>query len=205
MHRLRASQSSTRQTLPSWNCCARPGLPKLILTPLTRTRDSSTILTWALLRLITCHTPARTRTIPASQPHPSQRALCLTIPHPLPHPRRPRRRRTTNPHPQRAAMSPTFPLPRLLGSSRVGTSPPVATEPLASSPILRVRITRAPCPRLPSTRLLMNSRLTLPTFIPSLHPSPSSNPRMAPPLPTTCPLSLRSQQRSQSHHHPRSL
>ena len=204
MHRLRASQSSTPQTLPLWNYCARLRLSKLILMPLTRTRDSSTILTWALLRLITCHTPARTHTIPASQSHPSQRAPCLTIPHPLPHPRRPRHRQTTKPHPQQAATSPTFLLPRLLGSSRVGTSLPVATEPLASSPILRVRITRVPCHRQPSTRLLMNSHLTLPTFIPCLHPSPSFNPRMASPLPTTCPLSLHSQQRSQSHHHPRS-
>ncbi|KAH9995990.1 hypothetical protein BJV77DRAFT_187461 [Russula vinacea] len=125
-------------------------------------------------------------------------------PHPLPHPRRPRHRRTTKAHPQRAAISPTFLLPRLLGSFRVGTSLPVATEPLASSPILRVRITRAPCRRLPSTRLPMSSHLTLRTFILCLHPSPSFNPRMAYPLPTTCPPSLHSQQHSQSHHHPRS-
>jgi hypothetical protein len=203
MHRLRVSQSSTHQTLLSWNCCARLRLPRLILMPLTRTRDSSTIPTWALLRLITCHIPARTPTIPVSQCHPFQRAPCLTIPHPLPLPRRPRSRQMSKPHHQRAAMSPTFLLRRLLGSSPVGTSLPVATEPLASSPILRVRIIRVPCPRLPSTPLLMNSRLTLPTFIPCLHRRPTFNPRMAY-LPTTCPLSHRSQRRSQSHRHPRS-
>ena len=205
MHRLRAFQNSTQQTLPSWNCCARLRSLRLILTPLTRTRDSSMILTWALLRLITCHIPAHTPTIPACQSHLSQRAVCLTTLPPLPRPRRPRRRRTTKPHPRRAAMSPIFLLRRLLGSSRVGTSPLVATEPLVSLPTLRVRIIRVTSPRLPSTPPPMISHLTLPTFIPCLRRHPSFNRRMAYPLPTTCPLFLHSQRRSQSHHHPRSL
>ena len=158
------------------------------------------ILTRVLLRLITCHIPARMSTIPASQSLPFQRVPCLTIPHPLPRLRRPHRRETTKTHPQLAAMSPTSLLRRLLASSRAGTSLPVATEPLASSPILRVRII-LPCPRLPSIPLPMSSRLTLPTFIPFLRRHPSFNPRMAYPLPTTSPLSPRSQRCSKSHHH----
>ena len=204
MHRLRVSQNSTQQTLLSWNCCARLRLLRLILTPLTRTRDSSTILTWALLRLITCHTPARTPIILACQSHPSQRVACLTTLLPLPRPRRPRRQQTTKPHLQRAAMPLTSLLRRLLGSSRVGTSLPVATEPLVSLPTPRVRIIHVTYPRLPSTPPPMTSHLTLPTFIPCLRRHPSFNRRMAYPLPTTCPLSLHSQRRSQSLHHPRS-
>lgn len=203
MRRLRASQSNARQTLPSWNCSARPLLfLRLILTPLTRTRDSSTILTRVLLRLITCHIPARTPTIPAFQSLPFQRALCLTTPHPSPRPRRPHRREMTNPHPQLAAMSPTCLLRRLLGSSRAGTSLPVVTEPLASLPTLRVRIIPVRR-RLLSIPLPMSSCLTLPTFITSLRHRPSFNHRMAYPLPTICPPSPHNQQRSQSHHHPR--
>ena len=201
MRRLRASQSNAQQTLPSWNCCARPPFLRLILTPLTRTRDSSTTLTRVLQRLITCHIPARTPTIPVSQSLPFQRALFLTTPHPLSRLRRPHRRETTSPHPQLAAMSPTSLLRRLLGSSRAGISLPVVTEPLASLPIRRVRIIRAQCPRLPSIPLPMSSRLTLPIFILSMRRRPSFNHRMACPLTTTCPLSPHSQRRSQSHHH----
>src|SRR5216684_5443793 len=90
MHRLRASQSNTHQTILSWNCCARLLFPRLILTPLTRTRDLSTTLTGPLLRLITCHILARTPTTLASQSHPFQRAPCHTIPPPLPPPPPPR-------------------------------------------------------------------------------------------------------------------
>jgi hypothetical protein len=201
MHPLRASRSNTHQTILLWNCCAQLLLPRLILTPLTRTRDLSTILTGPLLRLITCHILARTHTIPAFQSHPFQRAPCHTIPHPLPHPRRLRLLETTKPHPLLAAMSPTSLPRRLLGSSRAGTSLLVATELLASSPILRVRIIQVPCPRLPSIQLLMSSHPTLPTFIPSLRRRLSFNRRMVYRLPTTCPPSPHSQQRSQSHHH----
>ena len=202
MRRLRASQSNAHQTLPSWNCCARPLFLRSILTPLTRTRDSSTIPTWVLLRLIICHIPARTPTIPAFQSLPFQRALCLTTHHPLPRPRRPHRLEMTNPHSQLVAMSPTSRLRRLLDSSRAGISLPVVTEPLASLPILRVRITRVvQCPRLPSIPRPMSSRLTLPTFIPFMRRRPSFNHRMAYPLPTICPLSPHSQRRSLSHHH----
>ena len=206
MRRPRASQSNAHLTLPSSNCYARPLFPRSILTPLTRTRDSSTIPTRALLRVITCHIPARTPTILASQSLRFQRAACLTTLHPLPRPRRPHRQETTNPHSQLAAMSPTSHLRRLLGSSRADISLPVVTEPLASLPILRVRITRvAQCPRLPSFPLPMSSRLTLPTFIPSMRRRPSFNHRMAYPLPTTCPLSPHSRRRSQSHRRRRHL
>jgi hypothetical protein len=205
MRRLRASQSNAQQTPPSWNCYAQPLYLRLIPTPLIRTRDSSTTLTRALLRLIICHIPARTLTIPASQSLPFQRALCLTTPHLLPRPRRPHRREMINLHSQLAAMSPISHLRRLLGSSRAGIFLPVVTEPLASSLILRVRITRVvQCPRLPNIRPHMSSRLTLTTFIPFMRRRPSFNHRMAYPLPTTCPLSPHSQRRSQSrHHHPR--
>lgn len=202
MRRLRASQSNAQQTLPLWNCCVRPLFLRLILTPLTRTRDSSTILTRVLLRLIICHTPARTHTIPVSQSLPIQRALCLTTPHPLPRPRRPHRREMNNLHSQLAAMSQTYRLRRLLGSSRAGISLPVVTERLASSLTLRVRITRVvQCHRLPSIPPPMSIRLTLPTFIPFMRRRPSFNRQMAYLLPTTYPLSPHSQRRSQSHHH----
>src|SRR5258707_430272 len=123
MHRLRASQSNTHQTILSWNCCARLLFPRLILTPLTRTRDLSTTLTGPLLRLITCHILARTPTTLASQSHPFQRAPCHTIPHPLPRPHRLRLPETTKPHPPPAAMSSNSLPPRMLGSSRTSARP----------------------------------------------------------------------------------
>jgi hypothetical protein len=193
------SQSSIHQTLLSWNCCAQQQFPRLILTPLPRTRDSSTTPTWVPLRLITCHILARMPTIMAYQFHPSLRAPCPTILHPRPPPRRRRRRQMIKPLPRRVTTSPTFLLRRLLGLSRAGTSPPVVTVLLASSPILRARIILVPCPRLLSILPPTNNRLTLPTFIPSPHRRPSFNNRMAYPLPTIFPLSPHSRRRSPSH------
>jgi hypothetical protein len=79
-------------------------------------------------------------------------------------------------------MSPIFHLRKLLGSSRAGTSPPVATELPAFLPILRVRIIQALYPRLLNTPLRTINLLTLLTFILFLYPLPSSNRRMAFPL-----------------------
>ena len=205
MHRPMASQSSIHQTLLLLICCVRQQFPKLIPTPLPRTRDSSMTLTWVLQRPTTCHTPARTPIILAYQSHPSLRVPCLTTPHPPPRLHRPRRRQTIKPLPQRATTSLTFLLRRLLGSSRAGTSPPVATEPLASLPILRVRTIPAPCPRQLSTLLPMNNLLILPTFIQSLHRRLSFNRPTAYPLPTIFPPSPHSQQHSPSHRHLRNL
>lgn len=153
------------------------------------------IQTWAPLRLITCHLPARTLTILACQFHPSPRAPFLTTLLPLPRPQRLRSRQTIRLLTREAI---TFHLPKLLDSFRVGTSRPVATEPPAFLPILRVRIIRALCPRLLSTPLPMTNLLTLLTFI-FLHPLPSSNRRMVFPL-IIFPLSPHSSQRRSLFH-----
>jgi hypothetical protein len=202
MRRPMASQNSTPQTLSSWNCSAQQQFPRSILTPLPRTRDLSTTLMWALLKLITCHIPARMPTILAYQSHPFLRAPCLTIPHTLFHLHRALRRETTNPHLQRAIMFPTFLRRKSLGSSLAGTSPPVATEPLASSLILRERIIRVPCPRLRSIPLPMSNSLILPTFI-CLHRRPNFKHRMVYLHPIFL-LSPHSQRRSPSLRHHRS-
>lgn len=204
MCRPMASRNSTPQTLLSWNYSAQQQFPRSILTPLPRTRDLSTIPMWFLLKLITCHIPARMRTILAYQSPPFLRALCLTIPHTLLHLRQALRRETVNPRPQRATMFPTFLRRRSLGSSPAGTSPPVATEPLASSPILRVRIIRVPCPRLRNIPLSMSNSLILPTSI-CLHRRPNFKHQMVYPLHPIFLLSHHSQLRSPSLRHHRSL
>ena len=104
--------------------------------------------------------------------------------------------------PRPVAMSPTFPLRKLLGLSPAGTSLLAATELLAFSPTLRVPITPAQCLRLRNTPLLTTNLLTLPTSILFPHPRPSSHPRMA--SLTTFPLSPHSLLRSPSHRHLRS-
>ena len=177
--------------------------PRSILTPLPRTRDLSTILVWAL-KPITCHIPARMPTILACQSRPSLRAPCLTILHPLPHPRQTRSHRMIQPHPQRATTCQTFRRRRSLGSSLADTSPPVATVHLVSSPILRARIIRVPYPHLCSIPRPMSNHLILPTFTPCLHRPPSFNHRMAYLLPTIFLPSPHSQRRSPYHRHLRS-
>jgi hypothetical protein len=103
-------------------------------------------------------------------------------------------------------MSRIFPLRKLLGSSRAGTSPLVVMGLPAFLPIPRVRIILAPCPRLLNTPLLMINLLTLPIFILFLHPLPSSNPNHRIPFPLIIfLLSLRSRLRSPFHPHLRSL
>lgn len=203
MCRPMASRNSTPQTLSSWNYFAQQQFPRSIVTPLPRTRDLSTIPMWPLLKLITCHIPARMHTTLACQSHPFLRAQCLTIPHTLLHLRQALRRETINPRLQRATMFPTFLPRRSLGSSPVGTSPPVATEPLASSPILRVRIIRVPCPRLRSIPLSMSNSLILPTSI-CLPRRPNFKHRMVYPLHLIFLLSHHSQLRSPYLRHHRS-
>lgn len=173
------------------------------MTPLPRTRDLSTILVWAL-KLITCHILARMPTILACQSRLSLRAPCLTIPHPLPHPRQTRSQRMIKPHPQRATTCQTFHRRRSLGSFLADTSPPAATVQLVSSPILRARIIRVPCRHLCSIPPPMSNRLILPTFTPCLHRRPSFNHRMAYLPPTTYLPFPHSQRRSLYHRHLRS-